>query len=147
MAGLSASEFADKVSETMAVIYKEFMKQQASEFYKLKVTVPQLAILEFLYRGGESNMSDMAHNMNVTTAAMTGIIDRLVRDGYVARSHDNNDRRVIWIKLTAKGSSIVKSIIEKKRQLTSKIFSTLSHSEREEYLKILTRIREGLSSQ
>jgi DNA-binding MarR family transcriptional regulator len=146
MSSLSAPEFADKVSEAMAVIYKEFMKQQASEFYKLKVTVPQLAILEFLHRAGEASMSDMAHNMNVTTAAMTGIIDRLVRDGYVGRLHDEQDRRVIRIKLTAKGNSIVKSIIEKKRHLTTRIFSTLSHSEREEYLKILNRIREGLSS-
>ena len=147
MTGLSAAEFADKVSETMAVIYREFMKQQASEFYKLKVTVPQLGILEFLHRSGGSNMSDIARYMNVTTAAMTGIVDRLVRDGYVMREHDDNDRRIVRIKLTAKGGSVVRSMIERKRRFTAKIFSTLSHSEREEYLKILTRIREGLSSQ
>lgn len=145
MATLTASEFADKVSETMAVISREFIKQQVSEFYKLKITFPQLGILELLHRSGDSNMSDMAHYTGVTTAAMTGIIDRLVRDGYVSRLHDEDDRRVIKIKLTAKGSLLVRSIIEKKRQLTTRIFGTLSHTEREEYLRILTRIKEGFN--
>ena len=146
MTGISAAEFADKVSETMAVISREFVKQQATEFYKLKVTVPQLAILELLYKSGELNMSDMARYMNVTTAAMTGIVDRLVRDGYVTRSHDTDDRRVIKIKLTSKGSSAVKSIMEQKRRLMTRVFGTLSHAQREDYLKILTHIREGLTA-
>lgn len=147
MTTLSAPEFADRVSETMAAISREFMKYQANEFYKLKVTLPQLAILELLHREGELMMSNMARYMNVTTAAMTGIIDRMVRDGYVVRAHDNDDRRVVRISLTPRGNSLVKSIIEKKRHLTTRIFSALSHEEREAYLKILTRIRESLNSQ
>lgn len=146
MTGITINEFADRVSENMVVISKEFMKQQAGEFYKVKVTVPQLAILELLFRSGELNMSDMARSMNVTTAAMTGIIDRLVRDGYVVRTAVPNDRRIIKIRLTIKGSKIAKNTIEQKRHLITRIFGTLSHAEREEYLKISTRIREGLKT-
>ena len=141
---ISATAFADRVSENMVAISKEFMRQQAGEFYKVKVTLPQLAILELLFRSGELNMSDMARFMNVTTAAMTGIIDRLVRDGYVVRAAVPNDRRIIKIKLTTKGDRIAKNVIEERRHLITRIFGTLSNAERKEYLKILTRIRQGL---
>ena len=146
MVGLTVTEFADRVSNDMAAISKEFMRQQAGEFYKVKVTLPQLAILELLYRNGELKMSDMARSLNVTTAAMTGIVDRLFRDGYVTRITVPDDRRVIKIKLTPKGSEVTKNTIKQKRCLVTRIFSTLSHTEREEYVKILTRIREGLGT-
>lgn len=144
MNSLTVAEFADRVGESMVAISREFMKQQTGEFYKVRITLPQLAILDLLNRLGELNMSDMARFMNVTTAAMTGIIDRLVRDGYVMRIPDPDDRRVIKIKLTAKGSSAVKNILEQRRRLITKIFGVLSRDEREEYLKILTRIQDGL---
>ena len=146
MPGLTITVFADKVSENIVAISKEFVRQQAGDFYKVKVTLPQLAILELLFRSGELNMSDMARSMNVTTAAMTGIIDRLVRDGYVVRTAVPNDRRIIKIKLTTKGHKIANNVIEQRRHLITRIFGTLSHAEREEYLKILTRIREGLKT-
>ena len=143
---LTIAEFADRVGEYMVAISREFMRQQTGEFYKAKITLPQLAILDLLNRGGELTMSDIARSMNVTTAAMTGIIDRLVRDAYVVRVYDPDDRRVIKIKLTPKGSKVVRGILEQRRKIITKIFGVLSQGEREEYLKILTRIREGLKA-
>lgn len=144
MNSITAAEFADRVGESMVAISREFMKQQTGEFYKVKITLPQLAILDLLNRSGELSMSDMARFMNVTTAAMTGIIDRLVRDSYVMRIPTPDDRRIIKIKLTAKGGSAAKNILEQRRRLITKIFGVLSRDEREEYLKILTRIQDGL---
>ena len=135
-------EFADKVLE----ISQDFIKYYAEEAYKVKLTLSQIAILDILSRNKESNMSDMARSMNVTTAAMTGIVDRLVRDGYVARKNDPDDRRVIKIRLTSKGSAAVKSALENKKRMITRIFSVLPQRERDEYLKILERIREGLKT-
>lgn len=146
MTDINVAEFADKVSEDMAAISREFVKASAGEFYKVKVTLPQLSILELLHKSGELSMSDMARYMCVTTAAMTGVINRLVRDGYVMRSTVPNDRRVIKIKLTAKGEKLIKNVIEHKRHMIAKIFGALSNKEREEYLNILSRIRNGINT-
>ena len=86
----------------------------------------------------------MANFLKVTTAAMTGIVDRLARDGYVARSSDPSDRRVVRIKLTSKGSSAVKDITDKRRQMMIKIFGTISEKERQDYLKILVKIKDNI---
>ena len=142
MSDQALMEFADKVLE----ISRDFLKYYSEEAYKVKLTLSQIAILDVLSRDKESTMSDMARAMNVTTAAMTGIVDRLVRDGYVARINDPDDRRVIKIKLTAKGAAAVKSSLENKKHMISKVFGVLPQKERDVYLKILKRIKEGLKT-
>ena len=47
-------------------------------------------------------MTDLARFMTVSAAAMTGIMDRLVRDGYAARGYDTKDRRIIKAKLAGR---------------------------------------------
>lgn len=144
MGTLSLGEFADKINEIMPAMLKGFMRQTSSKFYKVKVTMPQFVILNLLARMGEAKMSDLARSLNVTTAAMTGIVDRLVRDLYVVRASDPKDRRIIRVKLTAKGSRIVKDIIEERREMIIKMFGKLSQSDREEYLRILKKIQDHL---
>ncbi len=144
MSTLSLREFAGHLTEIMSVIIKEFLKYQTGEFYKTRITLPQFFVMDMLNRRGESRMTDLARFINVTTAAMTGVVDRLVRDGYAMRTSDPNDRRIIKIRLTPKGDRTVKRIIERRRQMIMKIFGMISQAEREEYLKILTHIRDRL---
>ena len=144
MPQLSLSVFADRVSELMPYIMKEFMKSQAAEFYKLKMTMPQFFVLEFLGRLGECTMGGLAKHLNVTTAAMTGVVERLVRDGYVLRSSDPKDRRIVRIRPTAKGSRVVRDMIQKRKEISIRIFGMISQEEREQYLSILTHLKEHL---
>lgn len=141
MGPTSLSEFADKIGEIMPVIAKEFMKYQPGKIHKIKLTLPQFVILGFLNREGESRMTDMARFMRVTTAAMTGMVDRLVRDGYAVRAHDPKDRRTVKVKVTPKAARLVEEIDKQRRQATINIFSRISQAERETYLEILMHIR------
>lgn len=138
------SEFSDKLNEIMPVISREFLKHQTGEFFKAKITMPQFVVLDVLHSHPESKMTDLARFINVTTAAVTGIIDRLVRDGYVKRQADVRDRRIIKVSLTARGASMVRKMMEHRKKVTSKIFGVITEEEREAYLKILEHIRDHL---
>ncbi|MDD4955694.1 MAG: MarR family transcriptional regulator [Candidatus Omnitrophica bacterium] len=141
---LSVETFAGRLNEIMPVIVKEFTARFTKELHKNKITLPQFLVLEFLSRGGSSKMTELANFMNVTTAAMTGIVDRLVRDGYLKRVADCNDRRIIKVKLTDDGNVIVKKINERKRQMFIKVFGRISEEDRERYLTILKQIKDVL---
>ncbi|PIP20590.1 MAG: hypothetical protein COX40_03905 [Candidatus Omnitrophica bacterium CG23_combo_of_CG06-09_8_20_14_all_40_11] len=143
----SLLEFADKMNEVMPGIIQGFARRQADELYKGKITLPQFLILDFLSQQGESRMTDMAHFMHVTTAAMTGIVDRLVGYGYVARVYDPEDRRIIKIKLTSKGLELLKKINQQRRQMIIDIFGKISQVERRDYLRILMRIHDILNKE
>ena len=138
------SQFADKVTELIPVIMKEYVKHQVDEFDKLKITMPQFFVLDLVGRQGEGKMSDLAKFINVTTAAMTGIVERLVKNGYVLRVYDPDDRRIIKIKLTPRGAKVLKDMIQKRKDITIKMFGSITQEEREEYLKILTHVHEHL---
>lgn len=144
MSALSLIQFADKMAEVMAVLMKGFAKCQMHELYKDKLTLPQMLILNFLHIENESKMKDLAIFMGVTTPAMTGIVDRLVKSGYCKREYDAADRRIIKISLTAKGNDLVKKINDHKRQMVINIFGKISEADREEYLRILLQIKEIL---
>jgi DNA-binding MarR family transcriptional regulator len=141
------SAFADTMNEVMPVIIKGFSRRQTDELYKGKITLPQFLILEFLLKEGESKMTALAHYMEVTTAAMTGIVDRLVKCGYVIRVFDPDDRRIIKTKLTLKGAELVKRVTQQRRQMIINIFGKISEVERNNYLSILMRIRDILAKQ
>ena len=173
MSGVSLSEFADQMNKVMPVIIKEFSRHQANKLYKGKITLPQFLMLNFLMvqestkrfpiplrkslkviaegdfldSSGESKMKDLAVFMGVTTAAMTGMVERLVRQGYVVRRYDPQDRRIIKIKLTPRGNTLVNKINAHRDQMIIKTFGRISDKDRQDYLRILLQIRDILSTE
>ncbi len=59
---------------------------------------------------GPCRMTDIADAAGFSTAACTGLIDRLERDGLAHRVHSREDRRVILIDLTRRGVEKVESL-------------------------------------
>jgi len=144
---LPLGEFADKLNRIMPVIMIEFLRRNADELSKGKITPSQLLTLSFLNEKGESRMTDLAGFMKVSTAAMTGVVDRLVRDAYALRVFDPQDRRIIKVRLTPKGAELIKRINRQKRNMIVNIFGKISDSERQDYLRILTRIQDVLTKE
>lgn len=147
MSQLSLPEFADKINEIFPVVIKHFLKKQTNELCKGKITLPQFVILDILYRQSAAKMTDLAHFIGISTAATTGIVDRLVKSGYVVRAHEPDDRRIIKIKPTAKGSLLVRNITQQKRQMIIDMFGKLSQQERQDYLRIIMRLRDALTAE
>ncbi|MCX5699776.1 MAG: MarR family transcriptional regulator [Candidatus Omnitrophica bacterium] len=147
MTGISIADFAQKMDQIMPEIMKGFARRQHNDVYKGKITLPQLLILELLSRQGASKMTDLAKFMRVTTAASTGIVQRLVLLGYVQREYDPKDRRIIRIKLSAKGTELLKKINQQRAQSVTKIFGQISENDRGEYLRILMQVKDILNKE
>jgi len=140
MAARKLAEFADKMNEVMPVLIQGFARRQANELYKGKITLPQFLILDFLNKKGECKMTEIARFMHVSTAAMTGIVERIKRCNYVERVYEPSDRRIIKVRLTDKGRELVKKVNRQRRNMIVDIFAKISQREREQYLNILMRI-------
>jgi DNA-binding MarR family transcriptional regulator len=74
--------------------------------------ITALRVLLILKDGGSQKLTYLATMTGVTPAAMTGAADRLVRMGFVARTLDDNDRRVILLSITPEGASTVDGIFK-----------------------------------
>ncbi len=53
--------------------------------------------LDLIQRAGRLTASDLVRDSGLTSGAITGVIDRLERGGYVRRVPDTNDRRRTFI--------------------------------------------------
>ena len=73
------------------------------------LSLRQLGAL-FGIRDGVASPGELALRMRVTPAVVTGLIDRLVRQGYVRRATDPEDRRRLHLELTEAGLSISSSV-------------------------------------
>ena len=71
-------------------------------------TLPRFDVMAALYRAPEGMlMSDLSRFLLVSNGNVTGIVDRLVSEGLVARARRNGDRRTSMVRLTDAGIDAV----------------------------------------
>ena len=71
---------------------------------QFNATLPRFDVMAALYRKPDGMlMSQISRYLMVSNGNVTGIVDRLVSDGYVVRAQRNGDRRTSFISLTRKG--------------------------------------------
>jgi DNA-binding MarR family transcriptional regulator len=82
------------------------VEAQTRELFKRKfnATVPRFDVMAALSRKPEGMlMSEISRFLLVSNGNVTGIVERLVKDGFVVRSQRNGDRRTSFVRLTARG--------------------------------------------
>jgi len=74
-------------------------------------------------------MSDIAKKMGHSTAAATGLVDRLEKLSYVERVHAAEDRRKIMVRITQKGTELVARM---RREIATNLSDVMSEMDEEE---------------
>jgi DNA-binding MarR family transcriptional regulator len=84
-------------------------RRQNSEFMrKYRITGPQLGALRFVSLTPGISMRELSEKLYLHVSTMTGIVDRLVKKGYVQRERSKEDRRVVRLSITATGRRVIK---------------------------------------
>jgi DNA-binding MarR family transcriptional regulator len=112
---------------------------------ELSLTGAQLNTLLLLRDAGAEGLplSEIGRHLVVTKANVTGLIDRLERDGLVQRE-GHHDRRVTLAKLTDKGAALLEAALPRHRQLLTELLDCLTAGEKEQLIALLTKLRRGL---
>src|SRR6516164_5889757 len=134
---------AQELAEIVMKMQRRFLLKLSEQLGHGSVSFPQYFLLGYLDSQEVITMSGIASKMGHTTAAATGLIDRLEKLGYVQRSHALDDRRKVMVRITKKGSSLVAEI---RRDMVDKIMTLLrNHLTAEEgkiWLQIYRKISE-----
>src|SRR5688572_5949767 len=91
---------------------------------------------------GPRTPAELADAAGVTRATMTGLIDTLERDGYVVREPDPSDRRMLSVRLTAKGEQFLQEFLPGHFRIIAAVMSTLSETERKTLVGLLTKVQQ-----
>ncbi|RPJ34616.1 MAG: MarR family transcriptional regulator [Verrucomicrobiaceae bacterium] len=105
--GASVKADADRLADFVLFTQRSCILNLSTELNKGNVSFPQFFLLTYLSSEDYLTMSDIAKKMGHSTAAATGLVDRLEKLAYVERIHAAEDRRKIMVRITAKGVELV----------------------------------------
>lgn len=103
-------EQISELIELMRRTMREFKQRVHQELREYDLTVPQMWVLRTLHHEGTHSLAELSRRVGMSTSTASGIVDRLVRMGLVDRVRDEQDRRVVWVSLSAQGQALVAKV-------------------------------------
>ena len=101
-----ASDVADFIMFTQ----RSFLLDLSRELNRGNVSYAQFFLLGYLSSEQQLTMTDISRKVGHSTAAATGLVDRLEKLGYVQRLHAADDRRKVMVQITTKGIQLVQQL-------------------------------------
>ncbi len=114
------------------------------------LSMPQFSVLMQLHHKGACGMSQISERFEVTPAAASQLVDKLVQSGFIQRVEDPSDRRAKLLSLTDKGKAFVEQGIEERYRWVEELATKLSVEERAQIsaaLNIMTEAAKELEAE
>jgi len=123
--------------------------QKLSRYYnqllsKYDLTVQKALLLLEIPPGSGKNPRSLAKSLDLENSSMTGLLDRIEKQGLIERQRDPNDRRGILIFLTPQGLEARQTIHSLVEELDNKLQSALSAEEVKIFRKVISTINKQL---
>ncbi|TXC69040.1 MarR family transcriptional regulator [Sphingorhabdus soli] len=123
-----------------------FRKALDARAIETGVTSLQWRLLAWILRNPGASQGFLADRLEVEPITVSRMVDRLVEAGHIERRPDPDDRRAWKIYLTECAMPIVRDLRTMADDLVDQALDGLSPAERAEFERLVTRVRENLSS-
>ena len=134
------------VVRTFTLLNRLFQRNYA----RFDLTPAKLNVLMLVkHVGAEQGLPqrEIARRLIISGSDVTGLIDRLEKDGLLTRQGASNDRRVKLIKITPKGSALLDRLWPAHTRQIESVMSPLSGREKEQLSALLTKVRSRLQNE
>jgi len=132
----------DAIVETIIYLYTESRRLTKQAARELGLTGPQLTVIKLLETFGDLSLSSLSERIRAQNSTVTGIIDRMEREGLVSRERSTSDRRVVYIRLTKKGADLAKTIAVEPMEIFRGVLAALSREDTRDLLRILGKLQK-----
>jgi len=121
---LDAMAVADRLRPTLLVLARELRREKIAG-----VSPQQVGLLAAIKYAPGVTVGELAANERVSTAAMSKRVSRLERDGLVARTKNDADRRRTGLTLTEEGQRTLRRVRSRRTAWLASRLSSLSSAE------------------
>jgi DNA-binding MarR family transcriptional regulator len=125
---------AGRLADFIMFTQRSFLLNLSKELNKGNVSFAQFFLLGYLANENYLTMTDISKKMGHSTAAATGLVDRLEKLGYVQRLHASEDRRKVMVQITRKGIDLVDRMRE---DITGSLVDLMSELDKDEQAALL----------
>jgi DNA-binding MarR family transcriptional regulator len=107
------------------------------------LSMPQLGILMQLHFCTQCGLSEISQRFDITQAAASQLVEKLVQGGLVQRSEDPNDRRARQIQLSARGRALIEKGVDQRYRWVEKLVAELDPDDRVRAAEALAKLAEA----
>ena len=143
-------QFSQAIRSWMDVFMHRSMRGWGLFAKSTGLSMPQFSVLMQLHYRGACGMSEISERFEVTAAAASQLVDKLVQSGFIKREEDPHDRRAKLLNLTDKGKQLVQQGIEERYRWVDQLAERLTVEERvqvSEALNIMNRAAQELEAE
>jgi DNA-binding MarR family transcriptional regulator len=130
---LEKLEHAMRRSSALGVIFGQTVANQAG------VSGSDLECLDFLNLEGRITAGRLAELTGLTTGAITGVVDRLEKAGFVRRARDESDRRKVFIEIVPENIARIGRFYAHLQRSMMELWSSYSDAELKLILRFITQ--------
>lgn len=116
-------------------------------FNEMNLTGPQGMMMGILSHDGEMKISDLSEKIGLSNSTVSGIIDRLEKQGLVERTRSNEDRRVVYVNISAEFKKNSKTNFCKIEQTFEEIMKMATDEEIDTILKGFDTLEQLMDKQ
>jgi len=127
----------------------ELVKEGTHTLKPVGLTDAQFNVLMLLSEhsdGRRLNQTELGRMLLVNRSNITGLVDRMERDGLVSRRPDPDDRRINWIEMTDRGREVLSTAHEAYYRRIEDVMSGLPAEDCRTLCRLLEEVRRGLRS-
>jgi len=137
----------DRIVEAILYLYTEGRRVTKEIARHYGLTGPQVTAVKMLEGLGDLSLSALSMRMSAKNSTVTGIVDRMERDGLVQRVRSETDRRVVLIRLTDEGATLAKKIPLESLQIFTSALTALTAEEREQLMTLLLKVTDRVAKE
>lgn len=111
--------------------WRAVMALQRPRWHAGDLTFTQLRALSTIGRRQPVRVSDVAEDLGAGLAATSALVDRMARNGLVARGNDPEDRRLVLLELTPRARRILDRLERGSTDHFTRLIERMTPAERE----------------
>ncbi|MEL6593864.1 MAG: MarR family transcriptional regulator [Bacteroidota bacterium] len=117
-----------------------FNFRRASILNRYNINEMDVEIIRYLTAEDQKKMKEVGEYFNIKLSTLTSTIDKLEKNKLVKRKNSREDRRVIFIKPTARGANLLNELDDTMRSLSETMIRDTSAPEFESMINGLDKI-------
>lgn len=149
---MTTSLVQKQTTARVGLLMKELMStvihQSAGEILAIMIeaglSMPQMVTLCMLKRHGSHDISMIAAKLNLSLAATSHLVDRMVRQALVIRTEDANDRRHKQVVITTAGIDLLDRVVQARTREIAQNLAGLPPDLREQLEVVLAQVLDHL---
>ena len=140
------NELVQEQADEILGIFKSIKRSLSCKYEKIAkeygFTAPQLGVIFHLYMVPSITLNELSDYMSLTKSTVSGIVDRLAKQGVVNREIPKDNRRIVKLSISEEFKKNNDIFAIKKRFFDEFILNSIKEMDSEEVDKIIYGLRQ-----